>query len=276
MNHTLTADNTSRTVQVQGINIHYHEAGDGAEVLVLLHGTGPGASAWGNFQINMAALAARYRVLAIDMPHFGKSDKPLTGYMDAHWYASVVADTLDALGIEQVHMLGNSVGGSVALELALARPEMIDRLILMGTAGSLPMFSPMPTEGAKNLMAFYQGDGPTRAKMETFLRSLIFDQSRITPEFIEERFVAATVPELLVHREMDMSWMTKLWRKVDQVKHQTLIINGRDDRVVPWDTALLLLRLMPNADLHVFGRCGHWTQWERAPEFNTVVLNFLA
>ena len=242
---------------------------------MLLHGTGPGASAWGNFHLNVPFFAERYRVLAIDMPHFGRSEKPASRYMDAAWYASTVIDLLDALGVAKAHFLGNSVGGSVALEAALARPELVDRLVLMGTAGSLPMFAPVPTEGARHLIAYYQGAGPTREKMEAFLRSLIFDQSRITPAFIEERYQASVAPELLEHREMDLSWLFTLWRKVDQVAHKTLIINGRDDRVVPWDTALPLMRLMPNADLLVLGRCGHWAQWERAAEFNGVVANFL-
>ncbi|MCO7636634.1 alpha/beta fold hydrolase [Pseudomonas sp. S 311-6] len=271
-----TQDDTSRTLQVQGLKIHYHEAGDCGDTLVLLHGGGPGASAWSNFRENLPFLAQSFRVLAIDMPHFGQSDKPEDHYLEPAWYAQVLAETLDLLGVEKAHILGNSLGGSIALELAIARPELVNRLILMGTAGSLTMFTPMPTEGAKHLIGYYQGEGPTRAKVEAFIRSMIFDQSRVTPEFVESRYQASITPELLnAKKEMRSDGMMTLWRKVDQVPHKTLLIYGRDDRVVPWDSGLMLLRLMPNADLHVFARSGHWTQWERAPEFNNVVQGFL-
>lgn len=271
-----TAESTSRMVEIQGLKIHYHQAGHGPQTLVLLHGAGPGASAWGNFRENLPALSEKFRVLAIDMPHFGESDKPASDYLDAGWNAVIMAETLDALGVAKAHILGNSFGGTVALELALTRPELVDRLVLMGTAGSLAMFSPLPTEGAKHLVNYYQGTGPSREKVEAFIRSMIYDQSRVTEEFIETRYQASIAPELLVKREVNMEKMFSMWRHVDKVAHKTLLIYGRDDRVVPWDTALLLLRLMPNADLHVFTRSGHWTQWERAPEFNSVVENFLS
>nr|AAC38622.1 hydrolase [Sphingomonas sp. CB3] len=268
---TYTAENTSRTITVQDIKIHYHEAGTGSEVLVLLHGTGPGASSWGNFRGNLPDLAADFRVLAIDMPHYGESDEPANEPHERGLVRDRRVDVLDALGIKTAHFLGNSVGGSVALEIALARPELIDRLILMGTAGSLPMFAPLPTEGAKNIVDFYESGDPTPEKMERFVRGMLFDQSLVTPEFVKVRYEAAIVPELLVHRELNIGWMHTLWRRVADVHHKTLLVYGRDDRVVPWDSSLILLRLMPNADLHVFSRSGHWTQLERAGEFLTVI-----
>lgn len=271
---THTAESTSRTIEVQGTTMHYHEAGSGP-VLVLLHGTAPGASAWGNFGSNLPVYAEKYRVLAIDLPHCGKSGKPANGYMDVAWYATVIIDMLDAMGIPSAHFLGNSVGGSVSIEVALARPEIVDRLILMGTAGSLPMFSPLPTEGARNMTEFYK-DEPTKEKLERILRGMVFDQDRITPEMVERRFEASVARELLVHSKPNLDWMRTLWRRAGDIPHKTLLIYGRDDRVVPWDTALILLRLMPNADLHVFSQCGHWTQVERADEFNRLVETFLS
>jgi pimeloyl-ACP methyl ester carboxylesterase len=212
------------------------------------------------------------------MPHFGKSDKPPDRYIDVHWYAQILADAMHSIGVPKAHVIGNSMGGAIAIELALAAPEMIDRLILMGAAASVAMFTPWPTEGAKLLMGYYQGEGPTRAKLEAFIRSMIFDQSRITRELVDTRYAASIAPELMVERQMGgaAAALGNIWRRVDKVPHKTLLIYGRDDRVVPWDTALLLLRLMPNADLHVFSRCGHWAQWERAAEFNSVTTNFLA
>jgi 4,5:9,10-diseco-3-hydroxy-5,9,17-trioxoandrosta-1(10),2-diene-4-oate hydrolase len=270
-----TAENTARALLIQGLNINVHVAGDSEQTLVLMHGGGPGASGWGNFRDNVPDLARNFKVVMIDTPHFGASDKPLERYIDAAWYAEIVSEALVQLGIDRAHFVGNSLGGSVAIHLALTHPEQVDRLVLMGTAGSLAMFSALPTEGAKHLMGYYRGEGPTRAKLEAFIRSMIFDQSRITPEFLDARYEASIQPELMVEREIDFEAMFNLWREVHKVPHKTLLVYGRDDRVVPWDTGLLLLRLMPKADLHIFSRSGHWTQWERSAEFNAVVQNFL-
>jgi pimeloyl-ACP methyl ester carboxylesterase len=274
--NVLTAEGTANFVTVQGLKLNYHEAGEGPP-LILLHGGGPGASAWSNYGQNFPELSEHFRVVAIDMPHFGKSDKPPDRYVDVHWYAQVLADAMRSIGMPKAHIIGNSMGGAIAIELALAAPEMIDRLVLMGAAASVAMFTPSPSEGAKHLMGYYQGEGPTRAKLEAFIRCMIFDQSRITSELVDARYAASTVPELMVERQMGpaAAALHNLWRRVDKVPHKTLLIYGRDDRVVPWDTALLLLRLMPNADLHVFSHCGHWAQWERAAEFNGIATNFL-
>lgn len=276
MNHSYTADNTAQTVNIDGLAINFHRAGSGAETVVMLHGAGPGASAWGNFRENLPAFAESYDVLLIDTPHFGRSDKPKDHFLDVEYYTEIVSKVLTKLGIAKAHFIGNSMGGTIALELALTHPEQVGRLVLMGTAGSMPMFTPLPTEGAKHLVGYYQGEGPSRPKLEAFIRSMVFDQSRITEEFLEERYQASIAPELMVPREVNHSRMATLWRDVDRVPHKSLLIYGRDDRVVPWDTGLLLLRLMPRADLHVFSRSGHWTQWERSPEFNAVVQNFLS
>lgn len=275
---TYDAESTSKRITVDGLSIHYHDTGGDRAPLILMHGGGPGASAWGNFRDNLPAFALNFRVIAVDMPHFGKSDKPADRFLDCAWYAQILAGFMEQIGVQKAHFIGNSMGGSIALELALARPAMVDRLVLMGTAGSMPMFAPSPTEGQKHMLGYYQGEGPTPAKLEAFIRSMIYDQSRITPEFLLARYEASTAPELMVERKMDMNNvdnMLNLWRHVEKVTHKTLLVYGKEDRVVPWETGLLLLRLMKQADLHVFNRCGHWAQWERAPEFNSIVSSFL-
>lgn len=271
----LTAENTSNFIEVDGLQIHYHDTRNKKPALILLHGGGPGASAWSNFRENLPFFSEHFRVVAVDMPHFGKSSKPADNFLDTLWYSTVLSKFMELVDIPSAHFVGNSMGGTIALELALVEPDKVDRLVLMGTAGSLPMFSPLPTEGAKHLIGYYQGEGPTPQKLEAFIRSMIFDQSRITQDFLDSRYQASIAPELMVHRDMKSDRLFNLWRHVEKIPHKTLLIYGRDDRVVPWDTGLLLLRLMPNADLHIFSRSGHWTQWERAPEFNSVVSSFL-
>jgi len=269
----LTEQSTQRSIRVRDININYHEAGAGSEAVILLHGAGPGASAWSNFRRTLGPLAARYRTLAIDMPHFGKSDRPAGHRHDPVFYSAVVLDVMDALHVDRAHFVGNSMGGVVSLRVALDAPERADRLVLMGTAGSLPLFTPSPTQGQRLLAGYYAPPGPSLERMQQFLSVMLHDQTMVTDELVRERYDAS-----IANRPSEPpvpGGMGAVWREVDRVEHKTLIVWGKEDRVVPLDAAFVLLRLMRNADLHVFANSGHWAQNERADDFNAVVLAFL-
>ncbi|WDU64055.1 alpha/beta hydrolase [Pseudomonas poae] len=272
-----TAESTSRFIEVMGINIHYHDTDVGDRILVMLHGGGPGASAWSNYRTNLPVLAAKYRVIAFDAPHYGDSDKPMSAYQDTDYYADVFAQALDQLGVKAADFVGNSMGGTISLTLAMKWPGLVQKLVLMGPGGSPTMFTPMMTEGIKILGAFYQDEGPTRDKLEAAIRIMVYDQSMVTPELIDARFKAATHPDLLRKREWKGHPMLNLWKRLvgSPLEKRTLLIYGKEDRVIPWDSSLLLMRLLPNASLHVFPRCGHWAQLEKADEFNTLVAGFL-
>ena len=274
---THTRESTSRFIEIDGLNLHYHDTEVGERVLVMLHGGGPGASAWSNYRTNLPVFAQSYRVIAFDAPHYGQSDKPLSAYQDTDFYAEVFAKALDKLGVKTADFIGNSMGGTISLTLAMTRPELVGNLVLMGPGGSPTMFTPMMTEGIKILGSFYQGEGPSREKLEAAMRVMVYDQSMITPELIEARYEAATHPDLLKKREWKGHPMLNLWQRLvgADLQHRTLLVYGKEDRVIPWDTSLLLLRLLPNASLHVFPQCGHWAQLEKADEFNTLVHGFL-
>ncbi|MEC3976446.1 4,5:9,10-diseco-3-hydroxy-5,9,17-trioxoandrosta-1(10),2-diene-4-oate hydrolase [Amycolatopsis sp. H20-H5] len=272
-------------VQAGDLRLHYHEAGaEHDETLILLHGGGPGASAWSNFGRNVAVFAKSYRTLAVDQPGFGRSDK-LTEHPQYFSYsADAVIGLMDALGIERAHFVGNSLGGGAAVRLALDHPQRAGRLVLMGPGGlSVNVFSPDPTEGIKNLGRFGAPPGPTREKLEAFLRVMVYDQSLITDELIDDRFAAASSPEsLAAMRAMGMSFARPdtyeqgmLWREAHRLRQRVLLIWGREDRVNPLDGALLALKTIPRAQLHVFGGCGHWAQLEKFDEFNRLALDFL-
>ena len=270
-----TAESTSRFIEAGGINLHYHDSEVGDHVLVLLHGGGPGASAWSNYQKNFPVLAERFRVIAFDAPHYGESDKPMSAYQDTDYYAEAIGEALEKLGIEQADFVGNSMGGTISLTLALTRPTLVRRMVLMGPGGSPTMFTPQMTEGIKILGSFYQGEGPSREKLEAAMRIMVYDQSMVTPELIEKRFAAATEPELLKKREWKGHPMLDLWTRLNGLEHPALLIYGKEDRVIPWDSSLLLLRLMPNASLHVFPKCGHWAQLEKTDQFNALVTDYV-
>jgi 4,5:9,10-diseco-3-hydroxy-5,9,17-trioxoandrosta-1(10),2-diene-4-oate hydrolase len=270
-------------IEVGGFRLHYHESGDGPPV-VMLHGGGPGASAWSNFGRNLPVFAENYRTLLVDQPGFGDSDKPEITKQYFAFSADAVLGLLDKLGIERAHFVGNSLGGGTAVRFALRYPDRAGRLVLMAPGGlSLNVFSPDPTEGIKRLYAFAAPPGPSKEKLADFLRALVFDQALITDDLVDERFQHASDPEALrAMASMGASFAKPdtfeegmLWREVYRLRQRVLLIWGREDRVNPLDGALAALKLIPRAELHVFGRCGHWAQLERFDEFNRLAMDFL-
>ena len=287
---TITDEGTSRMVNAGHLKLHVNEAGEGPP-LVLLHGGGPGATGWSNFRLNVEAFAQHYRVILVDQPGYGRSDKPDITEPLFGFYARTIRDLLDSMGIEKAHLLGNSLGGGTAVKLALDYTDRVDRLILMGPAGlSVRLFFPYDfgSRVAQTILGFYAN--PTRQGIREFCEWLLHDPSFATDELVEERFVAATDPE-------HVSWMGRLfatvaqgmasgtgaalpesdlWKSVDRIPHRTLLTWGLDDQVIPIDCAFLALRTMPDARLHVFPNCGHWAQVEHQEEFERVCHAFLA
>jgi 4,5:9,10-diseco-3-hydroxy-5,9,17-trioxoandrosta-1(10),2-diene-4-oate hydrolase len=266
------------------MHLHYDEAGQGP-VTVLLHGGGPGASGMSNFKHNLPAFAEHFRTLVVDQPGYGKSDKPPVEGNYFTFAAAALKDLLDELHINQaVHLVGNSLGGGTAVRFALENPERAGRLVLMGPGGlSLNVFAPDPTEGVKRLAEFGAPPGPSREKMEAFLRTLVFDQRLITDELIDERYATASDPESLqAMTSMGASFFDPasyeqglLWREAHRLRHRVLLIWGREDRVNPVDGALVAMKMIRRAQLHVFGGCGHWVQLEKAAAFNRLAIEFL-
>jgi 4,5:9,10-diseco-3-hydroxy-5,9,17-trioxoandrosta-1(10),2-diene-4-oate hydrolase len=250
----------------------------------MLHGGGPGASGMSNFKQNLPAFAEHFRTLVIDQPGYGKSDKPEVQGNYFTFAAGALTGLLDELGIDKIHLVGNSLGGGTAVRFALSHPERAGRLVLMGPGGlSLNVFAPDPTEGVKRLAEFAAPPGPSREKMAAFLRTLVFDQRLVTDELIDERFAAACDPESLkAMASMGASFFDPasyeeglLWREAHRLRQRVLLIWGREDRVNPLDGALVALKLIRRAQLHVFGGCGHWAQLEKFDEFNKLAIGFL-
>jgi 4,5:9,10-diseco-3-hydroxy-5,9,17-trioxoandrosta-1(10),2-diene-4-oate hydrolase len=267
------------------VRLHYEEAGSHkGPPVVMLHGGGPGASGMSNFAGNLPAFAGRFRTLVVDQPGYGKSDKPPVAGSYFTFAADALAVLLDELGLDRVHLVGNSLGGGTAVRFALNYPERSVRLVLMGPGGlSLNVFSADPTEGVKRLAEFAAPPGPSREKMAAFLRTLVFDQRLITEDLISERFMAACDPDsLAAMASMGASFFDPasyeeglLWREAHRLRHPVLLIWGREDRVNPVDGALVAMKLIRRAQLHVFGGCGHWAQLEKADEFNRLAIGFL-
>ncbi len=279
--------NTGRFADTAMMRLHYHEAGNGPHdrlPVVLLHGGGPGACAWSNFGPNLPAFASEFRTLMLDQPGFGESDKPAVEGNYFTFSARALASLLDHLGIDRVHLIGNSLGGGTAVRFALNYPDRAAKLVLMGPGGlSLNVFAPDPTEGVKRLMDFAAPPGPSKEKMAEFLRTLVFNSKLITDDLVAERYSRASTPEALAAMTaLGLSFYDPataqdgmLWREVHRLRNEVLLIWGREDRVNPLDGALIAVKQIRKAQLHVFSGCGHWAQLEKFHEFNRLSIAFL-
>ncbi len=269
----LTEESTSRYARAGDVRLHYHEAGSGPAV-VLLHGGGPGATAWSNYSRNIAAFAAGHRVLMPDLPQFGKSDSPVLTEDRPLANARILTAFFDAVGIERASLVGNSMGGATALELAIHYPERVDKLVLMGSGGAGPsLFGVVPTEGDRLLRENFQN--PTFDSMRRLIQVMVYDASFLTDEIVQQRLEGALNP---AHREARRQSFRKPGEpraELERVQAPTLIVWGREDRVNPFDQALSLLQGIRGAQLHVYTECGHWAQFEKADAFNQLVLDFL-
>lgn len=275
---------TSREIQASKGMLRYHEAGDGPP-LVLLHGSGPGVTGWRNFRGNFALFAEHFHCYILEFPGFGVSDDfgghPMMTALDA------VVEFMDLLKIDKADFIGNSMGGGVALSYAMAHADRVGKIVTIGGIGR-NIFSPGPGEGIKLLQEFTEA--PTRERLIQWLESMVYDKEKmVTEELIQERWEQATEPSTLesarrmygkaafaaMVQAMNNSDAPPQWAMLHKVTAPTLLTWGRDDRVSPLDMALVPMRTMPNAELHVFPNSGHWAMIEQKEAFEDVVLHFL-
>jgi pimeloyl-ACP methyl ester carboxylesterase len=269
----LTAESTSRVTEAGGINVHYNEAGSGPAV-IMLHGGGAGASGWSNFNLNIGPLSQNHRVLLVDQINFGRTGRVETDEPGSQRNARMLRDLMDALGIEKASLVGNSMGGSTALNFAIDFPDRTDKVVIMGPAAGAraSITQPTPTEGQKALAA--AGANPTVETLKHLFQLMVYDSSFVTDELLQQRVQAA-----LANRRQGggggQQPQRDLMNELDKVEAETLVIWGRDDRVVPLDGALRFVWGLPNAQLHVYSKCGHWAQFEKFDDFNRLVGDFL-
>jgi pimeloyl-ACP methyl ester carboxylesterase len=263
--------------------LRYYDTGDGPPLL-FLHGSGPGVTGWRNFRGVLPTFAAHFRCLVLEFPGFGVSDD-FGGHPKVTAQGATVS-FIDALDLDRVDIVGNSMGGGVGINFAIQYPERVRRLVTIGGIGT-NLFSPGPSEGIKLLQEFTEN--PTRQRLIDWLHSMVYDPALVTDELVEERWNLATdAPTLEAARRMYgkatfAAMMTAMrnsdapppWALMHKVKAPTLLTWGRDDRVSPVDMALIPMRTIPNAELHVFPNCGHWAMIEAKAAFESTVLSFL-
>jgi 2-hydroxymuconate-semialdehyde hydrolase len=269
-----TSPEIGKPIQAGGVMGNYHEAGSGAPV-ILIHGSGPGVSAWANWRLAIPALSQRLHVFAYDQLGFGYTELPVEHHYDLNRWVNGLFDFMGAVGVERAHLIGNSMGAAVALAAALMRPAAVDRLVLMGPMGvRFPI-----TEGLDAVWGYT----PSIPNMKRLIDIFAYDRSLVTDELAELRYKASIRPGLQeafssmfpTPRQKSVDALAAYEDRLHEISQPTLIIHGREDRVIPLDTSQQLLRAIDNAQLHIFGRCGHWTQIEQAATFNRMVGDFL-
>jgi 2-hydroxy-6-oxo-octa-2,4-dienoate hydrolase len=263
------------TIDAGGIKTNYLEAGHGPAV-VLVHGSGPGVTGYANWRLTMPTLAEQFRVIAPDMVGFGYTERPSGLRCDVDVWADQVVGLLDALGLERASVVGNSFGGAIALRVAARHPERVHKLALMGSVGV-----PFPITDGLDAVWGYE---PSVENMRRIMDLFAYDRDLISDELAEVRYRASTEPGFqesyaALFPAPRQRWVDAMVTSDEQIRaipHETLVIHGREDRIIPLATSLRLAELIDGAQLHVFGHCGHWTQIEWSAAFNRLLAAFLA
>lgn len=279
------AEHFQRTIQTVPHETYLNRVGEGnPETILFLHGSGPGVTAWSNWQFALPALGDQYDCLAPDLVGFGKSEHPenppkgMEGWMDA-WVAQITS-LLDHLGVERAHLVGNSMGGAVALHLMHRHPERFERMVLMGPVGPPHEI----THRLDNIWGFYEK--PTAEHMKELINWFAYDPQAAVGEDLDKiaqmRLEAAMQPE--VRRSFEAMFPPPRQQHLDalalpdgsyeRMQKPVLLIHGRDDHIVPLQTSMYLLERLPRVQLHVFGQCSHWTMIEYRDAFNRLLADF--
>ncbi|MFI0372247.1 alpha/beta fold hydrolase [Actinomadura sp. 1N219] len=262
-----------RMVATGGFQTHYFEAGEGDPV-ILVHGGGAGADGLSNWRDCLPYFSARRRTIVIDMVGFGRSGKPDPagfGYGQPDRIRQLI-DFIEALGLERVSLVGNSMGGAMSLGVAMQRPDLVADLVLMGSAGASNELSPalgpilnydFTFEGMRRVITALTNPSyvPTEEQIDYRYRSSIEPDTR-----------AAYVATMRWVREVGMAYSES---EISSVKARTLVVNGKNDLVAPIKHAYRFLELIENSTGFVLPHCGHWAMIEYPELFSQVTLDFL-
>lgn len=273
-NETNTNPEIGIILDVKGVKTNLHIIGEGFPVL-MLHGSGPGVTAWANWRLCMTEIAQDRKVIAPDLLGFGYTESTEDNQYSMDKWVSHAVDILDSLEIEKTDLIGNSFGGALALRLAILHPHRVRRLILMGSVG-VPF---KLTQGLDDVWGYQ----PSFEAMKKMLDIFAYDRSRVTDELAEFRYQASIregVQESFsamfpAPRQRWVDAMCSSENDIRNLPHETLIVHGLEDEVIPVQNSITFNQLIGRSQLHVFSQCGHWTQIEHTQRFNCLVTNFL-
>jgi pimeloyl-ACP methyl ester carboxylesterase len=263
-----------RSIVAAGLKTNYLDDGEG-EPVVLIHGSGPGVTAYANWRLTIPVLARKFRVLAPDMAGFGYTERRAGQRYDLDSWLRHLNEWMDAVGVPKAHIIGNSFGGAIALAMAARHPERVERIVLMGSVG-------VHFELTDALDAVW-GYEPSVENMRRIVMSFAHDTSMMTDDLVASRYKASVRPGFQesfgamfpAPRQRHVQAMATPEDEIRRIQQRALVVHGRDDKVIPVANSFKLHALLKNSDLHVFGNCGHWTQIERQAEFGRLVTEFL-
>lgn len=256
-----------------GMRLHYHDLGTGYPVL-FLQGSGSGASGWSNFQFNAPAFVeAGYRTLLIDLPGYGYSSKPTDVRYTLDYFIDYVNEFLDSIGVTKLAVVGNSLGGAIALGFALKHPQKAERLILMAPGGleEKPDYFAMP--GMALMKEVFMGGAVSRDTLAEFIRKgLVYDPADATDALIDQRWEIFQLQNDQVIKSMEVPNLTA---RLPEIKVPTLVFWGINDNMMPSTGILKLAKGLPNMRMVIQSKCGHWFMIEHTAAFNKLSLEFL-
>ncbi|KAA9027034.1 alpha/beta fold hydrolase [Niallia endozanthoxylica] len=264
----------SKNIEVNGISTHYLESGQG-EPILLIHGSGPGVTAEANWRLVIPRLSENFHVYAPDIVGFGYTERPEDIQYGVETWTNHLISFIETIGESRVHIIGNSLGGALALHIANKRPDLVNRMVLMGAAG-LPF---MVTYGLDKVWGYE----PSVENMKRLLEIFAYNQDFATDELAQLRYEASIQPGLqeafskmfAEPRQEKLNQLALPEEQLKKIEQPVLMIHGREDIVVPYkETSLRYLELLPNSELHIFSKCGHWTQIEKKNEFAELCENF--
>ncbi len=271
-----------RYTSVMGINTRYWQSGGAGDAVILLHGLGGSVENW---MTNLDVLGHHFRVFAFDLVGFGRSEKTEVPYTP-EYFSGFVIEFIRSMGLDTVHLIGNSLGGVIAMQVAMDTTVSIDKLVLVTPVGfgreviylfrltSLPVLGEFLSR-------------PSRIGIEKFLNECVFDQGLVTDDVIDMYFdiyclpgaqktYLATLRAIINFRGVKEGLYRPIVDNLSKISSDTLIIWGEEDRILPVEHAYVGHDVIRNSQLHIYNQCGHLPQFEKPAEFNQLVKEFLA
>jgi pimeloyl-ACP methyl ester carboxylesterase len=268
-------------VEVGDVRTRYRSAGEGKPALILIHGFGVSLECW---QFNLEVLGKQFRTVAPDVVWFGKSDKPARE-VTGDYFAEFISGFMDAIGVPRAVLVGNSMGGMIAVKTALQYPGRVSGLVLVSSAGFGPELAWWLR--LRSVVPITKLLRPSTGTYRFAVRRLVYAPSVVTEDLVNVFVEMARQPGALDahHRVLryGADWRGLRPAAVKEIRDQahairipTLIVWGKQDRVVPVKHAEIARQCIPDARVHIFDQCGHAPMLEKADEFNKLVAEFVA